>query len=268
MKPRLLAALALAVLFGAPAWADPVADAKAGVDALNRGDDVAAIRLLTQALASGALAPSDRELAYVRRAEANLAAGNRAAALLDANQALALDASDEEAAGVRDKAQGVTAGPSLADTMDFVVRMIQQQGDVNFVTFNHDTKTDTDSTNNFHSAVSHLSPNPDQCVLYYHYLEVRDGAPINDADSGIPFKLINSIEVLPVVEAKNRAAAVAGMPNIVVSQTSPNVSVVEAIRADGSENSIYFYDQDTAGRVAKALTHAMEICGGGGKDAF
>lgn len=268
MKSRLLAASALMLSIASSALADPVADAKAGLDALNRGDNALAIRLFTQALGSGSLTPIDRELAYVKRAEANLAAGNKSAALADANQALALEAGDSEAADVRDRAQGVTAGPSLADTMNFVMRMIQQQGNVNFVTFNHDTRSATDATNTFRIGVTNISPNPDQCTFYYHYTEVRDGVTTSDVDSGIPLKLINAIEVLNVAEAKNRAAAIAGTPNIVVSQSSPTVFVVDAIRADGSRNSIYFYDQDMAGRVAKALTHALEICGGGSKDSF
>jgi tetratricopeptide (TPR) repeat protein len=260
--------VALVAFIDGVACADPVADGNAGLAALNRGDNAAAIQLLTRALQSGALAPSDRELAYVRRAQAELASGAKPAALADANQALTLDASDADAIRVRDRATGVVSGPSLADTLNFVMKMMTQQGDVNFVTFNHNTKSMEDATNTFRSSVTHISPDADHCTLYYHYVETRDGTATSDADSGIPLKLLNSIEVLSVVEAKNRAAAMAGTPNVVVSQSSPDVFLVDAIRADGSANFIYFYDQDNANRVAKALTHAMELCGGGSKDVF
>ena len=268
MASRLLGALAVAAFIGGVATADPVADGNAGMEALNRGDNAAAIQLFTRALQSGALAPSDRELAYVRRAQADLALGNKTTALADANQALALDADDAEAIRVRDKAMGVISGPSLADTMNSVMKMLVQQGDVNFVTFNHNTKTSEDATNTFHSSITHISPDPDHCTFYYHYTEARDGTTTSDANSGIPLKLLSSIEVLSVIEAKNRAAAMAGTPNIVVSQSSPDVFLVDAMRTDGSANFIYFYDQDTANRVAKALTHAMELCGGGSRDVF
>jgi hypothetical protein len=31
---------------------------------------------------------------------------------------------------------------------------------------------------------------------------------------------------------------------------------------------VYFADEDTANRVAKAMIHAVELCGGGDKDPF
>lgn len=85
--------------------ADPLDQAQAGLDALNRGDNDAAIRLFTEALKSRALAGSDRELAYVKRAEAYLAQGDRAKALADANRALGMNSTDGEASDVRDQAQ-------------------------------------------------------------------------------------------------------------------------------------------------------------------
>jgi hypothetical protein len=33
-------------------------------------------------------------------------------------------------------------------------------------------------------------------------------------------------------------------------------------------DNLHFRDEETASRLAKALTHAIELCGGGNKDPF
>jgi Ni/Co efflux regulator RcnB len=88
-----------------PQSSGPLGDAAAGLDALNRGDDAAAIQLLTRALKSGGLSTADRELAYLKRGEAYLAAGDRPKALADADRALGLESGDSEASDLRDQAR-------------------------------------------------------------------------------------------------------------------------------------------------------------------
>jgi hypothetical protein len=39
-------------------------------------------------------------------------------------------------------------------------------------------------------------------------------------------------------------------------------------RAGNQANGFYFADEEMANRVAKALVHAVELCGGGNKDPF
>jgi tetratricopeptide (TPR) repeat protein len=80
-------------------------DLAAGVQALERGDDVEAVRLISRALDSGGLTPAEQESAYVQRARASLATGDAADALDDARKALAVNPNDDAAAGVRQRAQ-------------------------------------------------------------------------------------------------------------------------------------------------------------------
>jgi len=107
-----LAALALVV---GQALADPPQGEKAGLEALSRGDNDAAVRLFTQVLLYGSPARADRELAYVERAQAFLALGRDSDALADAGRALALNPRDVEAMGIRDKARvRARASPPVA----------------------------------------------------------------------------------------------------------------------------------------------------------
>jgi tetratricopeptide (TPR) repeat protein len=96
------------------AQASPLDDAKSGLAALDKGDNAAAIRLLTSALDSGRLLRADQELAYVKRAEAYLASNDDMAALADADRALNLDPSDSEAEAARNRANILLAPPAPA----------------------------------------------------------------------------------------------------------------------------------------------------------
>jgi tetratricopeptide (TPR) repeat protein len=113
MTPRLLIACAVFGLIAGPVLADPLGDAKAGLEALNRGDNEAAVRLFTQALDSGGMTSADRELAYLKRAEAYAAERDTARSLADLDQAQALYPNDQEAVSLRARLQG---SPATAPT--------------------------------------------------------------------------------------------------------------------------------------------------------
>jgi len=111
MRRYLLAAGAVVLLAAGAASADPLGDAKSGLAAFNSGDNPTAIKLFTAALDSGRLTRPDQELAYVKRAEAYLAASDGKSALTDANHALDLDPRDSEAVATRDRAQALVNPP-------------------------------------------------------------------------------------------------------------------------------------------------------------
>jgi tetratricopeptide (TPR) repeat protein len=115
---RLLIVVAAASLAGIPALADSVSDAQAGLDALGRNETEVAIRLLSRALGEGGLSQSDRELAYVKRAEAYALEGRQDEALADAERALALDPNDAEAIDVRNKSQALVRAAPPASSGD------------------------------------------------------------------------------------------------------------------------------------------------------
>ncbi|MFY9856168.1 MAG: hypothetical protein WAK26_20055, partial [Terracidiphilus sp.] len=45
----------------------------------------------------------------------------------------------------------------------------------------------------------------------------------------------------------------------------PEIAVLDIKLPNGKDHSIRFYEQEMADRVAKALVHAVELCGGGSK---
>lgn len=104
------------LLAAGAASANPLDDAKAGLQAYNAGLNATAVRLFTSAINSHRLQRSDQELAFVKRAEARIALGQGQLALADAYTAMSLDSSDNEAIVTRDRAQALLNPPTPLKT--------------------------------------------------------------------------------------------------------------------------------------------------------
>jgi tetratricopeptide (TPR) repeat protein len=76
------------------ASASSMDDGNAGLKALNRGAYGEAVRLFSQAISAGDLAPDDQEFAYLNRAKAYIGAGNGTAATNDLRFAVRLKPDD------------------------------------------------------------------------------------------------------------------------------------------------------------------------------
>ena len=87
-----------------------------------------------------------------------------------------------------------------------------------------------------------------------------------DADYSLALKDVKEIFVLPQDQNQNQVDNRNGHPDW-NSRISPPLFVLIAKRPRGLVNVFLFSDEEMANRVAKAITHAVELCGGG-KDAF
>lgn len=139
MKLPTAAALAILLLSAPAALAGAVDDANAGLDALDHGDNATAVRLFSQALREGGLSDSDRELAFVKRAQAYLGEGQNDLARQDLEQALRIDANDQEAAALmrRAEAQPPTQGQPSAAATTKPQKLVQAQNWIAVVYRNH-----------------------------------------------------------------------------------------------------------------------------------
>lgn len=158
-------------------------------------------------------------------------------------------------------------GPSLTFTLNYIQEKITEVGRLNYMSYNHDNAANTDSTNQFTVEVSNVVAHPDMCILSYHIKATRDGAITNDRDGGFPFKIIQKVMVMTGDQDINAANVAAGVPSLNSRVDPPHFALI-AQRTGGGTNTVYFADEDTANRVAKAMVHAIELCGGGDKDPF
>jgi tetratricopeptide (TPR) repeat protein len=239
MLRRLMAGFAfiaiIAMSVGA-ARADPLSDAKAGLDALNKGDNDTAIRLLSEAINSGGLASSDLELAHVKRAEAYAAEKNAASASIDLDAAAKLDPNDKEIATVRQQLQGsgpADSGPSLQETVQFILSKIQEYSSINFNT----------PTGNFAKSIANVTASDDLCNITWQEQDVPTST-INGNTTSTTFSYSGGFwfdrikqPVSPSLETP------AGW--------SPAVYDVGGIPIP---------DQEMAQRFANAVNHAVSLC--------
>ena len=80
-------------------------------------------------------------------------------------------------------------------------------------------------------------------------------------DSAIPFKVVTSVGISSMDDDVARLNAKDGHAAW-VSQMRPAVWVLLMQRSDNRTNTLDFHDRDMAERVAKAIRHAADLCGG------
>jgi hypothetical protein len=92
---------------------------------------------------------------------------------------------------------------------------------------------------------------------------------LDDGDRWISLRDVQDIVVKPYAQYQAELNAIHG-PKLVVPSTNPSMMALVVRTPNGfvKENFFLFTDTDLAGRVAKALTHAVELCGGGNKEPF
>lgn len=158
-------------------------------------------------------------------------------------------------------------GPSLADTMKFIQDRLSEAAHVNFITYAHDNVKGTDWSIARTTSATNIRADAATCRMDYHWLAKRNDTADEDKDAGFPLKMVREIVVIPLDQRFKQIDAESGHPEI-SARVDPPIFVVWIKRSDGASNEINLYDEGLANRVAKALTHAVELCGGGNKDPF
>jgi hypothetical protein len=159
-------------------------------------------------------------------------------------------------------------GPSLEATMKFIQDKLNSVGRVNFAVYYHDAASGNDWVQQFMIETSKVESNPVSCLIKYHEKFERDGQVISDGDFSFSLKNIEKIIVQPQEQELKEGDSANGHPAW-SSRVDPPVFCLKAMRSDvNGFNRFRFLDEDLTGRVAKAMVHAVELCGGGNKDPF
>lgn len=156
------------------------------------------------------------------------------------------------------------AGPTLEVTMRFIQDKLNEVGTVNFAGYLHDSSNNTDWVQKLSSATSNVVANSDACSLSYHRLVMNNGKPEHDENVFISFRDVQSVAVLTDEQDWQMFLVRNGDTTVSVKDV-PEIAVLDIKLPNGKDHSIRFYEQEMADRVAKALVHAVELCGGGSK---
>jgi len=154
-------------------------------------------------------------------------------------------------------------GPSLAVTMQFIQDKMNEQGKIFYALYTHDNSNGEDwPVYQISIEATNAVANPATCLITWHKVTTNGGKiGINDNYS-LNLRDVLSIEVrTSTYEAKMEDTA-RGNPQIDKRQDPPYFAVTSRLKGN-KETPLFFSSEEMANRVAKAMTHAVELCGGG-----
>jgi hypothetical protein len=186
------------------------------------------------------------------------------------------------------------SGPSLEATMKFIQERLEAIGPVNYIAYLHDNLTGNDWTDRDQNLTSEVKAIPATCLIEFDVslkrtIGLDDGTATTWHTSGkLNLKSVLQVKVLTREQQMKETDASAGHPEW-SARVDPPVFVLRASAGlvdsktrhhytsgpDSYTNEkvesnldFYFLDESMANRVAKAIVHAVELCGGGNKDPF
>jgi len=155
-------------------------------------------------------------------------------------------------------------GPSLEVTLKFIQDKLNEMGTVNFAGYVHDAANDTDGVQKFSATISNAVANPAACSFSYHRLVYNNGSREHNENIVINLRDVQNISVLPDEQDWQNYLVRTGDTTKTVKDV-PNIIALVIKLKNGQDPTIRFYEQELADRVAKALVHGVELCGGGPK---
>jgi hypothetical protein len=194
------------------------------------------------------------------------------------------------------------SGPSLAETMKFIQEKLKEQGQVEFVeTVSVQNQPGVTIRISARSKDDDVVADPAVCTL--HAAGTYDQSMVTSAGGKTvatedqhsylagtaAFKDVEKITVESILDFSNRHFAESGHPEFTATAATPvffvELSAAKTLFTRHETNTIgnkapvvtdeplkeaglVFRDEEMANRVAKAMLHAVELCGGGNKDPF
>ncbi len=161
--------------------------------------------------------------------------------------------------------------------MQFIQDKLNDIGKVSLASFSQHITDGSTFSNIVVLQVSNVVADPVHCSISYHWTWNQDGMNVWDLDMSAMLPIVQKVVIKPFVQAQNDTNAAEGHPDIVTTSTNPPVMLLIVPSIDkGGRNFIKggwiggfpFTDDDLADRVAKAMVHAVELCGGGNKEPF
>ena len=159
------------------------------------------------------------------------------------------------------------SAPTLDKTFGFVRDRIAEQGLINFASTTHDPAGGQTWDNLFTAEASAVVRDTAACTVDFHWHTSVDGKTAQDLGSTIQFKMVSSVAVTSLDDDIARLNADGGHAAW-VTKMRPTIWVLLARKSNGHTNTVDFRDRDMAERVAKAMRHAAQLCGGSKSQPF
>ena len=153
--------------------------------------------------------------------------------------------------------------PGLAETLHFIEEKLNGNGTVDYrYIIQHSDGSPDDTPVPVSQRLTQAAADPSSCLIRFN---LRRNS--NDYRVVMSFRRVEKLEVATAQDADNRAIARAG-EKALTEKTEPVVYRLYVGYLGTGGMFLYFRDEEIANRVAKAMLHAVELCGGGSKDPF
>jgi hypothetical protein len=164
--------------------------------------------------------------------------------------------------------QPAANGPSLAVTMRFIQDMMNQQGKINYALYTHDNSNGEDwPVYQISIETTNAVADPATCSITWHKVTANGGNVGFDGNLSLDLRNVLTFEVrTSTYEAKMEDTA-NGHPALDKRQDPPYFAVTAKLKGN-TETPLFFSSEEIANRIAKAMVHAVELCGGGNKEPF
>lgn len=158
-------------------------------------------------------------------------------------------------------------GQTFAETLSFIETKLNGEGAVNWTSTLRDTKANTTGNPTLMSyAVSNLAQGKGACMLSFHFKLTADGKMVREGSGLLNFRRIEKVEGNGLQEDLVKVHTTAGHPELVES-ISPKIYELTVSGEENRTAYLPFADEELAKRIARAMSHAAELCGGN-KDIF
>jgi hypothetical protein len=159
-------------------------------------------------------------------------------------------------------------GPTLEATLKFIQDKMNEQGKIGYVEFLQNVNDNSTNPDTHTNEISSVVADPGQCRISYHRRATSQGQIYRDENNVIDLRDVQDIVVKPLEQYVTEWSSRNNQPNIICTSTSPAITALIVRHPRGEVNYFDFIDAALADRIAKALTHAIELCGGGNKEPF
>ncbi len=158
--------------------------------------------------------------------------------------------------------QPSSAGPSLEVTMRFIQNKLNNQGPFSYIVFVRDEVSGQTWKNSWQTEESNFVADPGNCRIGYHNKIVRNSTTRQNEVTSISLKAVESVSVITAEQTFQLAHTQAGSHNLSY-RVEPAFFVLRIQREETLFDDLAFHDEGMANRVAKAMLHAVDLCGGG-----
>jgi hypothetical protein len=162
----------------------------------------------------------------------------------------------------------VDNGPSLAVTMQFIQDKMNEQGKINYALYTHDNASGEDwPVYQISIQASNVVADPATCRITWHKVTTNGGNVGINSDFSLDLRNVLSFEVRTSMREAKMEDTANGNPALDKRQDPPYFAVTARLRGN-TETPLFFSSEEIANRVAKAMVHAVELCGGGSNEPF